>query len=449
LGTLASLIYAFASQRIAPRRSKSSDSSPLSTRWGGDLGEGLTPPWFWLLVALPPFLIALGPTLRLGDTDIPLPFFRLLYDITDGNFRMPWRMGPLFAIAALVFIGKVWTRALAGRVFPLAGLFFLLAADLRLYETGPLRPILPAYQIYATMGREPYDNYVVVEAPTGAGTGEVLLGDPEAIVFQYYGITHRKRMVNGFISRAPVDYFWWLRTDDPMMAWLGQRQLLDAGRVAAQLRERIFDWPIGYIVVHQEYARRNGAQSLEITGYFNTLDDLLCPPIVEGDAVFYRTQWHPDGCDPRLPPETAPGVYTVDIGSSGDERYLGWGWHWQEDVVGITLRWAGDRPRARLYVDLPPGDYDVTLSMQAFAEPRQVTLSVDGTALGGEVTVSDAALEAYAFDLPADLVGDGQHLEIALAYDGWLVPAEIGQSDDQRRLSVMVDWIQFRRIGGE
>ena len=66
-------------------------------------------------------------------------------------------------------------------------------------------------------------------------------------------------------------------------------------------------------------------------------------------------------------------------------------------------------------------------------------------ALPGEVAVSEAGLAPYTFDLPADRLGDGHHVEIALAYDSWLVPAEIGQSADQRRLSVAVDWIQFTR----
>ena len=64
-------------------------------------------------------------------------------------------------------------------------------------------------------------------------------------------------------------------------------------------------------------------------GYLNSLGDLLCPVAVEGDAVFYRTAWHPDGCPPRTPPETSPGVYTLDIGSPGDEAFIGWGWHYR------------------------------------------------------------------------------------------------------------------------
>jgi hypothetical protein len=408
--------------------------------------------WFWLLVGLPPLLIAIGPTLQIGDTGIALPPFRLLYDITNGNYRMPWRMAPVFVIAALIFAGKVWSpaipRSAARRALVLGGIFFLLAMNLRLYEGGPVRLLLPSYHAYEVMDQErgePYDDYVVLEVPTGAGTGEVLLGDPDAIPLQYYGITHGKRMVNGFISRAPVEYFWYLHFDDPMLSWLGQRRMLEAEQVTARLRERIFEWPIGYIAVHQDLIRLNGVQPLEITGFLNSLDDLLCPPVVEGDALFYRTAWHPDGCAPRTPPESEPGVYTVDLGAPGDERYLGWGWHWQETVVGLTLRWAGDQPQAMIYVDLPSSDYTVTVSMQAFSEPRHVRLLVNGALLDGEITVSETSLQTYAFDLPADILGDGTRATITLEYDSWLIPAEIGQSADQRRLAVAVDWIRFRR----
>ena len=71
----------------------------------------------------------------------------------------------------------------------------------------------------------------------------------------------------------------------------------------------------------------------------------------------YRTTWHPDGCDPRTPPESEPGMYTIDLGVPGDEAYLGWGWYAPETIGDVTWRWAGARPRARVYVDLPPGDY--------------------------------------------------------------------------------------------
>ena len=34
--------------------------------------------WFWFLAMIPPFLLAIGPDLRIGDTAILMPF-RLMY----------------------------------------------------------------------------------------------------------------------------------------------------------------------------------------------------------------------------------------------------------------------------------------------------------------------------------------------------------------------------------
>jgi hypothetical protein len=232
-------------------------------------------------------------------------------------------------------------------------------------------------------------------------------------------------------------------TDDPMYSWLGQRRFLEPENVERQLRERIFDYPIGYIVVHQDLIGRHGSTPQEIIGYFNSLPDLLCPYTVEGDVAVYRTAWHPDGCPPRTPPETAPGIYTIDIGSSGDERYIGWGWHWQEDVSGVTLRWTGEYPQTEIYVDLPPDTYTIEIAAQAFWETRRLRLLVNGTALADPATITVDSLHNYTFSIPASLVADGNHLKLTLDYDAWIVPVEVGQSADTRRLAVAVDWIRF------
>jgi hypothetical protein len=408
----------------------------------------LMPPdrWFWFWLMIPPFVLAMGPTTYIGGAEIPLPY-RLMHILTNGMFRMPWRLAPLGVICGMLFAGKALTpliRRLTSppRAFAFAAALLLLAISVRLYETAPMQPVLPTYDFYAQMGREPYD-YVVLEVPTGAGTGEVLLGNADAIQLQFYGITHGKRMVNGFISRAPIGDFWYIHTDDPMLAWLGQRRLLDAEAVEAQLRERSTSYPIGYIVIHTDRIGRETPTVQEIVGYFNQLDDLLCPHTVEGAAVVYRTRWHPDGCTPRTPPEISPGVYQIDIGTPGDERYIGWGYHWSENVSGATLRWTGEYPQTDTYVDLPPAAYDFTASLQAFWEDRRVALRVNGIEIGDPVNVSTAALVDYMWRIPADVIGDGRHIQITLAYDAVIVPADVGQSADQRRLAVAVDRLTF------
>ncbi|MFN8376471.1 MAG: hypothetical protein U0694_26815 [Anaerolineae bacterium] len=412
-------------------------------------GAAVAPTWLWLLILLPPMLLMLGPTLTIGDAAIPLPF-RWMYSLTNGNFRMPWRLAPVFVIGAMLLVGGLWTRRVglqrkvnARYIGALAGAFLLLAFSVRLYETAPLQPAPYLYDFYQQMGREPYDDYVVLEVPTGAGTGEVLLGNVQAIQFQYYGILHHQRMINGFISRAPIDSFYYLVSGDPLLSWLGQRRMLEPDAVEAELRDHIFNYPIGYIVIHQDYIGRSTSTIQEIVGYLNTLPDLLCPFVVEGEAIVYRTAWHPDGCADRTPPHNADGSYQVDIGTPGDEFYIGWGWHYQEQVAGLTLRWTGEYPQAALYVNLPPQDYTMTFTAQAFAETRRVQVEVNGTPLGEPLDITADALHEYSISIPAALLHAGQQISISLVYDRAITPAEVGQGSDPRRLAIAVDWIRF------
>ncbi|MBI5961300.1 MAG: hypothetical protein HY866_21355, partial [Chloroflexi bacterium] len=74
---------------------------------------------------------------------------------------------------------------------------------------------------------------------------------------------------------------------------------------------------------------------------------------------------------------------------------------------------------------------------------RELQLLVNGEPVGDPVIVPTETLTPLVFDLPASVIGSGQHLELTLAYDGWTVPAEAGQSGDQRRLALAVDWVEF------
>ncbi|MEZ4670875.1 MAG: hypothetical protein R3E39_23475 [Anaerolineae bacterium] len=422
--------------------------------------------WLWLLILLPPLILSMGPDITMFGVTIPMPF-RIMHALTNGNFRMPWRLAPIFVAASAVFIAKTWTPILFKRGIQVPAfnrryavvvvVVLLVALDIRLYETAPLEDVLPTYQFYSDIGREkgdPYDKEVVLEVPTGAGTGETLIGETRAIQYQFYGMTHGKRMLNGFISRAPTENFWPMRYDDPLLAWLGQRRFIEPEVVEAELRQIIKDWPVGYIVVHQDDIGRNGPTPQEIIGYLNSLPNLVCPVWVERDAVVYRTSWHPDGCPARTPPETEAGVYTIDIGAADDERYIGWGWHWPEPVGDLNWRWTGEYPQTKLYVDLPPGAYTVSIAAQAFWEARQVrllvngdvlTCAVEGCSADNSYTVQPDNLQNLTFTLPAEVVGEGQHLALELDYDAVVVPSEVGQSADPRKLAVAVDRVEFQQ----
>lgn len=406
--------------------------------------------WFWLALTAIPLILTPGAVIMIGDSAITTPYVAF-HNLFGGLFRSPARFAPPLILAALIFIGRSFAPALAGRPhisrwIGVGGLLLVLG-EARLYQPMPIQPVTPAYDFYTQIGQErgePYDSQVIFEVPNAGGSGEAWVGEFRNMEAQFYGITHGKRMLNGSIARAPLNHFWYWLYDDPMIAWLGQRRYLEPETVAGQMRERIFGWPIGYFVVHQDWIGRDGPTNQEIIGWFNTLNDLLCPPFIERDAVVYRTRWHPDGCTARTPPESAPDIYKIDLGSTGDERYIGWGWHRQEDV-GVTWRWTGEYPAARLYLDLPPGAYTLTLSAQAFHNVRTLTMLIGDVPLGEPVAVAIEGLQTFAFDLPADLVGDGQHLALTLAYDAVVVPRDVGQSADIRRLAVAVDWVQLER----
>lgn len=402
--------------------------------------------WFWLM--LPPLIIAIGPTWTVFGRDIPMPY-RGLFDLTGGNFRMPWRVAPVYLIAGVIFAAKTWTPLLArtsqrGRAALMAASLLVLAGSLRLYQPGPVQPILPEYDFYQTIGTEPRaanpaDEYVIIDAPTGAGTGELLIGNAAAIELQYYAIIHQRKVINSFLARAPLNHFWYLRTDDPLLSWLGQRRDLDPIAVEAQLREIIPAWPVGYITLHKNFINDpNDESAREIISYFNGLRDLLCPAFIEGEAVVYRTSWHPAGCPLIIPPEIAPDTYQIDIGTTDDQRYIGPGWHWRESFGGLTARWTGaGGAQPTLYLDLPPGAYTVTVTAQAFQQAQELTLRVNGEVVE-TVTITPETLADYTLTIPAAVIGEGVNLAVELDHGP---PTEVAPG--QRQLGLLVDGIVF------
>ncbi len=408
--------------------------------------------WFWLALVIVPLILSPGGSILIAGSEIWMPF-TAMFNLLNGMFRVPSRFGGLLILPAMIFVGRTWgpllTRSRGLKIAISTIVILAVVVEAQLFAPMPIQRVTQPYDFYAKMDEErgePYDDYAVLEVPVAGGSGEAWVGEFRPMETQFYGITHGKRMLNGSIARAPLANFWYWLYDDPMLAWLGQRRYLEPEVVENQLRERVFEWPIGYIVIHQDYIGRVGPTNQEIIGYFNTLPDLLCPVYVEGDAVAYRTAWHPDGCPANIPPEIEPGRYQIDIGSIGDEKFIGWGWHGPENIAGITVRWNGEYLQTQTYFDLPPGEYEISLSAQAFHESRTLRVLVNDTALDSAVSVATDSLQTFTFTLPAEIVGDGKHLNLTLDYDGWVVPNEVNQGGDLRKLALMVDWIRFERL---
>ena len=417
-----------------------------------------------LIAAIPPLILSAGGSIQLFGVTIPLPY-QTLHALLGGTFRYPERFTAVFIIAGMAFALPVLSQAAASLWGKWGGallrygisvvLIMVALADADLFASIPLQPIPPRYAFYESMRAEPYD-YIVVEVPTAGASGEGIVGRSEWVAAQWYGITHEKRMINGHISRVPPLAYLYMETSDPMLSWLGQRRWLEPDVVAAQMRERINEWQIGYFVLHTRWLPQNGSTLQEVLGFFNAHHELVCPIWQESDVLVYRTRWHPDGCPSRTPPQTEDGSYLIDIGAPDDTRYIGWGWHYAEPVGALNWRWTGDYPRlggdvlpadgflyTDTYLDLPPNDYTLTISTQAFYETRRVTISVNGVDVG-TADVQPETLQSLSFAIPRDVIGMGQHIVVRIRYDAAPIPADVGQGDDPRRLAIAVDWLRFQ-----
>ncbi|MCL4252411.1 MAG: hypothetical protein KJ043_01365 [Anaerolineae bacterium] len=132
-----------------------------------------------------------------------------------------------------------------------------------------------------------------------------------------------------------------------------------------------------------------------------------------------------------------------EINIAQDGKFLGLGWFRSEDVGGVMARWGGDSLISQVRVSLIPKDYQVEFFATPFSENRMVTVMVNG------VMVAELALSGgwnvYQFDLPADVIPDGDIMLLEFVHDTMLSPYEQtdGASSDRRALTVAYAWIKF------
>ncbi|MBI5958832.1 MAG: hypothetical protein HY866_08865, partial [Chloroflexi bacterium] len=147
----------FSAQRGKGQGDRGKQSFPLNGR-------------FWLLVALPPLILALGPDITVNGTQIPLPF-RLLHNLTSGQYRVAGRFVPVATLALIVFAGQTFTpwitrlRRPAGRGLLVGALLLVYLADTHTFVPLDVMSPPPPYQFYTAMRHENAD-YVVLEVPT-------------------------------------------------------------------------------------------------------------------------------------------------------------------------------------------------------------------------------------------------------------------------------------------
>jgi hypothetical protein len=151
-----------------------------------------------------------------------------------------------------------------------------------------------------------------------------------------------------------------------------------------------------------------------------------------------RTQMVANERDPREMSDEALHSYVLDVGSSGDARFLA-GWHHQEPA----LEWGGEGTKrwttgsSRLLLPVEPGEpYQLTLDVHipSHAAPSEE----DGLYLDGERILGfpdEPGSYVLTVDLPA---ADSGMLELEIRAQAWMPSEIIDGSTDNRWLGVAV-----------
>ncbi|HJN46686.1 MAG TPA: hypothetical protein QF572_21185 [Vicinamibacterales bacterium] len=139
--------------------------------------------------------------------------------------------------------------------------------------------------------------------------------------------------------------------------------------------------------------------------------------------------------------------FEIDVGASGDERFLGDGWFLREQAPEFSFRWsAGDE--SVVVVPLKESDdYRLEIQCAPFAypgaSPQTIELTVNGTVLD-TITV-EPGLNIYAREIPARHIRPNLN-QFRFRYGYATSPDSVGLSADSRRLGVQVAMVRLTRL---
>ena len=248
--------------------------------------------WFWLIVAVGCFVLALGPYIEIGGTRIDLPY-ALLHRLLGNQYRTPMRfMTPaVLALAMLICLTIDRTvfrwKWLANRVYAqralVAGLMLLFIWDYDLLKPFPVT-IMPDYQAYRSIAQDPR-NFAVLELPIGVRTGFAVVGRGETL--QYYAPFHQHPTPTGYLSRLPSEVLDYFNTDPLLGALTLSHGLPPQVEADAQLSQLIRDWNVGYVILHRDLLEQGRIKSF---GDLLNRQPLLEKVGEEGPLVIYKAR---------------------------------------------------------------------------------------------------------------------------------------------------------------
>ena len=136
----------------------------------------------------------------------------------------------------------------------------------------------------------------------------------------------------------------------------------------------------------------------------------------------------------------------IDIGTPGDERFLGGGWSAREGNAEHNFRWTVGRSA---FIALPTkaqAPYLVEFLADPFVypdAPRQSVQLLFNGRLVAEIEIVPPTRQ-YQIEVPREFVRDGFNA-VELRFSTAVSPASQGMSNDSRELAVRFDRIEFLR----
>lgn len=242
---------------------------------------------FWTISSLIFLSLTLGPYLK--PFDVPLPFALLSLWPPALQFRAPYR----FLMPALIgwsvtmgfllafFLPRIRNRILTWGIT-------LLVIGVRLWYTMELIPFetqtYPEYRFYHWVADVPGD-FAILEVPFGIRSGLDRIGDGGEVM-QYYQHIHGKRLLNGSVSRLPIEVFDFYRSH-PALMFLAGGPAPEPGILTADFAD-VLSWSnTQYVIIHRSHLPREQAVRIELFIQEQPQLEFLT---VENDLVVYRVK---------------------------------------------------------------------------------------------------------------------------------------------------------------
>ena len=395
--------------------------------------------WLWFALGMGLLILALGP--YGAGTDIPLPY-QLVHKLIGEQYRTPVRFATPAAFALIVFVAislrDLFDCARWRHWMPWLASAAIVAL---VFDSGMLAPFsviyMPDYAIYHEIGHDA-DEYTLLEVPVGPASGFGEFGTAPDL--EYYSYIHRKRILNGIVSRVPSDYMSKYERSPLLRGLTGLYDMPALDVAARELADKLNRWDMRYVLVHRD--RLEKERTPGIIAFLNVQPE-LCLVDAEGDLLAYRRINTWADC-PRPEMSALPtGTTRLTLGQSGDERYVGPGWYDVENIGGPQGRWAGGIPTSTLRILLPRQDLRVSFNAFAYPEHQVVTVRADGQPVA-RFELGDT-WQTYSFDLPASVLPTGGPTLIELEHAKLLSASERtnGQSPDQRPLAAAYSGFEF------